>query len=174
MEVKIRVARESDLRRVQAIEVAAGTPFREVGMCTVADDPPPTLEALADYQARGCCWVAVDGSDQPVAFMLVEEVDGAAHIEQVSVHPAWARRRIGERLIRTAEDWAAANGMAAVTLTTFSDVPWNRPYYERLGFQVLDEKELSPGLRRTRMEEAERGLDRWRRVAMQRRLGDKP
>lgn len=64
--------------------------------------------------------------------------------------------------------------MTALTLTTFSDVPWNRPYYERLGFRVLDEVELSPGLRRIRREEAQRGLDRWGRVAMRRRLGTRP
>ena len=172
--MKIRAARTSDLPRLREIEVAAGSPFRDLGMSSVADDPPPTLATLADYQARGCCWVAVDDAGQPVAYLLVEDVDGAAHVEQVSVHPAWAHRRIGERLLGAAADWAASHGMTALTLTTFSDVPWNRPYYERLGFQVLDEIELSPGLRRIRTEEAQRGLDRWGRVAMRRRLGTRP
>lgn len=174
VEVQIRAARASDLRCLQAIEVAAGAPFRDIGMGSVADDDPPTLEVLAGYQARGCCWVAVDETDQPVAYLLVEAVDGAAHVEQVSVHPAWAHRRIGERLLRAAADWAASRGLAALTLTTFSDVPWNRPYYERLGFRALDEVELSPGLRRIRMAEAQRGLDRWERVAMRRSLGGQP
>jgi hypothetical protein len=33
--------------------------------------------------------------------------------------------------------WAQRHGLAALTLTTFTDVPWNMPYYERLGFRHL-------------------------------------
>ena len=38
----------------------------------------------------------------------------------------------------------------AVTLTTFRDVPWNAPFYTRLGFAMLDELTLPPGWRRKR------------------------
>jgi ribosomal protein S18 acetylase RimI-like enzyme len=38
--------------------------------------------------------VAVDAKDQPVAYLLVDTVDNAAHIEQVSVDPDYAGRRI--------------------------------------------------------------------------------
>jgi hypothetical protein len=47
-------------------------------------------------------------------------------------------------------------------------VPWNAPYYERLGFRRVDD--LTPGLRAIRAAEAARGLDRWPRVAMRRDL----
>ena len=68
--------------------------------------------------------------------------------------------------------------MAAVTLTTFSEVPWNRPYYERLGFNVIPAEEYSPGLHAIRQNEEDLGLDEWPRVCMQlslhKRLPDKP
>jgi hypothetical protein len=51
-----------------------------------------------------------------------------------------------------------------VTLTTFRDVPWNAPYYERLGFQAIADN--SPGLAEIMREEASRGLDPATRVAM--------
>ena len=53
-----------------------------------------------------------------------------------------------------------------MTLTTFRDVPWNAPFYERLGFCVLDSSELTPELDAVVREEAARGLDRDRRVVM--------
>jgi hypothetical protein len=34
----------------------------------------------------------------------------------------------------------------AVTLTTFRDVPWNAPFYTRLGFSMLSELRLPAGL----------------------------
>jgi hypothetical protein len=58
-----------------------------------------------------------------------------------------------------------------VTLTTFRDVPWNAPYYQRCGFRILDDGEITPQLQVVRREEARRGLDRWPRVCMRKDLG---
>ena len=57
-----------------------------------------------------------------------------------------------------------------MTLTTFAEVPWNAPYYARLGFTILATDQLTPGLRRIRDHEVARGLDAWPRVAMRRPL----
>ena len=69
--------------------------------------------------------------------MLAAVVDHGAHVEQVSVRPAWAGRRLGAALIEAVAGWGRRRGLAALTLTTFSEVPWNRPYYARLGFAVI-------------------------------------
>jgi hypothetical protein len=66
--------------------------------------------------------------------------------------------------------WAADQGFPAVTLTTFTEVPWNGPYYQRCGFRFLDDDELTPGLRAIREYEATLGLDAWPRAAMRRDL----
>jgi hypothetical protein len=42
--------------------------------------------------------------------------------------------------------WAARRGLPALTLITFRGVPWNAPYYERLGFREMAPAELTPGL----------------------------
>ena len=47
-----------------------------------------------------------------------------------------------------------------MTLTTYSEVPWNAPYYERCGFHRLDEAQWTPSLRAIRAAEAAAGLDR--------------
>ncbi|MFI2239548.1 GNAT family N-acetyltransferase [Streptomyces chrestomyceticus] len=162
----VRPAVPGDLPVLRDIERAAGEAFRAVGMEQIADDEPPSLPELARYQEAGRALVACTApGGAPLAYLLWEPVDGCAHIEQVSVHPDGARRGIGRMLIERA--WRDS-GLPSVTLTTFVDVPWNAPYYARLGFRVLDDADLTQGLRAIRRREAELGLDRWERVCMRR------
>ncbi|MGW1652177.1 GNAT family N-acetyltransferase [Streptomyces atratus] len=168
--MRIRTARRSDLPLLQDIERAAGEPFRALGMSAIADDDPPPLGLLDDYRRAGRAWVAADPDDRPVGYLIADPVDGAAHIEQVSVHPSAARRGLGSTLIDHLTRWAHGRQLGALTLTTFSHVPWNAPYYVRLGFRTLGEAELTDGLRKIRAEEAEHGLDRWPRVCMRREI----
>ena len=155
---------------LRIIERNAGHAFAELGMDAVAEDEPPPLDVLLAFQRDGRAWVAVDGHDRPVAYLLAAVVDHAAHVEQVSVRPAWAGHRLGAALIEAAADWGRSHGLAALTLTTFREVAWNRPYYERLGFVVVDDRDLTDGLRQLRAHEAQLGLDRWPRVVMRRPL----
>jgi ribosomal protein S18 acetylase RimI-like enzyme len=164
----IRSAEAAELPRLQELERAAGELFRPLGMGAVADDEPPAIAELERYRAAGHAWVAVDDSGKVLAYLVGEVVDGAFHIEQVTVHPDTARRGVGRALIAHAADHSHRKGLAGLTLTTFTEVPWNAPYYERLGFRRLTGAALTPGLRRIRAAEAEHGLDRWPRVCMRR------
>ena len=164
--VAIRDARSDEIAALQGIEAAAGRLFAEIGMGDVADEELPSCESLRDYVSEGRAWVAVDDLDRPVGYLLAEVLDGNAHIEQVSVRPDHGRQGIGLSLIDHLAAWANERGMSAVTLTTFADVPWNAPYYERCGFRRLSAEELTPGLRGKLEEEAIRGLARWPRVCM--------
>jgi GNAT superfamily N-acetyltransferase len=150
------------------IERAAGQPFCDIGMAEIAQYEPYPLPVLAASEQAGLLWVTANESDEPVAYLMASVVDGSLHIDQVSVHPDSSRRRLGRGLLDHAADHASAAGLAALTLTTFASVPWNAPYYVRCGFRVLDEAELTSGLRAIRQHEAELGLDRWPRVCMRR------
>ena len=161
----IRLARPEDLPALVDIEREAGELFRDIGMTAIAEDDPGSVAELTPYAEAGRAWVAVDG-DRPVAYLIAEVVDGHAHVEQVSVRPSHARRGLGRALIDTLAGWAEARGLAALTLTTFADVPWNAPYYARLRFRVLADDEIGDGLRAIRRVETARGLDTWPRVAM--------
>jgi GNAT superfamily N-acetyltransferase len=168
--VAIRRALADDLPALQRIERLAGAPFRTLGMDAIADDPPPPVEHLARYQEAGRAWVAQQDSEL-VGYLVVDVVADAGHIEQVSVDPRHARRRIGQRLIDAAAGWARVHGLSRITLTTFQQVPWNAPYYQTLGFVVVPDAEQAPELHAIRDLERARGLDRWPRVAMTRPLG---
>ncbi|OZM72256.1 GNAT family N-acetyltransferase [Amycolatopsis antarctica] len=166
----IRLATEDDLAALPDIERAAGRCFAEIGMDAVAADEPPAPATLAGHVRRGHAWVHTAERNAPVAYLLLAIVDGCAHVEQVSVHPDHAGRRIGRGLLERAMGWARRHRYPAVTLTTFTAVPWNGPYYRRRGFRYLDRSEETPGLRRIRAQEAAHGLDRWPRACMRRDL----
>ncbi|GGX52341.1 GNAT family N-acetyltransferase [Streptomyces fructofermentans] len=200
--MRIGPAAPADLPLLRDIERAAGEPFRVLGMAEIADDEPPPLDLLERFREAGHAWVVRaagggvrhrrgtegdegdEGDAEPgvedgparrvVAYLVGEPVDGAFHIEQVSVHPDAARRGVGRTLIAYAAERARDRGLSGLTLTTFTEVPWNAPYYERIGFRVLAEAELTPGLRRIRAAEAGHGLDRWPRVCMYRATGAAP
>ncbi len=166
--MRIRPSRRAELPALQDIERAAGELFRGIGMPQVAEDEPLPLDELARYQQAGRAWVATDQADQPVGCLIADVVDGNLHIEQVSVHPDWSGRGIGRRLIDHLAAAAGSAGVAALTLTTFADVPWNAPYYARCGFRPLPDSDITPGLRAIRERESAHGLDRWPRVCMRR------
>ena len=122
--------------------------FRDVGLPDIADAEPDSIDDLAEYADAGRSWVAVDDDERPIGYVIVDEVDGAAHIEQISVRPEHQGTGVGRGLVDQVRAWAAENRRPAITLTTFSDVPWNRPLYEHLGFTVLAADEIGPEFRR--------------------------
>ena len=142
--------------------------FRTIGMESVADHDPPSEGDLAAYAISGRSWVAVDGSDQVVGYVIVNEVDGNAHVEQISVLPDSQGNGVGRALLERVRAWAGATDHLAITLSTFVEVPWNRPLYEHLGFVVLSEEQIGPQLRSVRQEEVAHGLDPATRVCMRR------
>lgn len=166
----VRALAQTDLAAVQAVEVAAGRRFAEVGMAAVADDDPTPAEELLAAADAGRAWVATDDGGRPVGFVLAEVLDGNGHVEEVAVHPDHQGRGLATALLDQVTAWASGGGFPAVTLTTFRDVPWNGPYYLRRGFRVLEPHEVGPELAARRAEEAGRGLDPDLRVCMRREV----
>jgi GNAT superfamily N-acetyltransferase len=167
----VRASRREDGPAIQEIERLAGERFRAVGLDAVADDEPASVDELAECAAQGRGWVAVDAGDQPVGYVLVDEVDGNAHVEQLSVRPDHQGLGVGRALLDRVRAWAIENGRSAISLTSFAEVPWNRPLYEHLGFRVLVEAEIGPELRAVRETETAHGLDPTTRVCMRLEVG---
>lgn len=166
----IRPARPADAERLQAIERAAGRRFGEVGLPDIAAAEPMARDTLVACARAGRSWVSVDQGDRAIGYVVVDVIDGCAHVEQVSVDPGYQDRGVGQALLDKVATWATRQAMTALTLTTFAEVPWNRPLYEHLGFAVVAESDLSPGLRSLRESEARHGLDPTARVCMRRTL----
>jgi GNAT superfamily N-acetyltransferase len=166
----IRAPRRDELERLRDIERAAGVLFAEAGMPEVAAHEPAPADVLARYADAGRVWV-VTLDDTPVGYAVADVVDGNAHLEQLSVHPDAARQGLGTKLLHHVCAWARDQGYATITLSTFSHLAWNAPFYAKNGFRVMTEDELGPGLRAIRDEETALGLDPELRVCMSASLG---
>lgn len=166
----IRPVRHEELPKLQSIEQAAAQLFRDTPQSWIADDEGMSLENFKHWYTHGRIWVAVDADDQPVGFAIAREVDGAAYLHELDVHPRHGRQGLGARLIDTVVTWAHENEYPAVTLATCSNIPWNAPYYTRLGFRVLQDDELGPGMQTVRAHELEAGWPPEERVCMIRML----
>ncbi len=166
MSATIRPPHRDELPALRDIELAAGRLFADVGLYAVADDEPYSLDELTAYLDADRIWVAtVD--DRPAGYATVSVVDGEAHLDQVSVDPTHGRRGIGRTLVAQCCAWAAAEGHRAITLTTYRDLEWNGPFYERCGFVVVPD-DHGPELAAIRAAERAAGLDVRPRVAMRR------
>jgi ribosomal protein S18 acetylase RimI-like enzyme len=163
-------AQPEDVPRLQQIEVDAGEMFRTIGLDAIADDDPPLPESLLGYINTETIWVAISPTMGIIGYVTVSMVDGEAHIDQVSVVRAAARHRVGAALMDQVVVWAVNNAVASITLSTFRDVAWNAPYYQRLGFREIPDSECGPQLSKILSDEHVAGIAFAPRVAMRRPL----
>ena len=154
----IEAARPEHVGHLPALERAAAAGFPDHVISVEARAQVQPIEALAAAQAEGRLWVALAPDRAPVGFALVEIVAEHAVLAEVDVHPNHQRRGVGRALIETVIAWARAEMFCALTLTTFASLPWNAPFYERLGFRRLDGPALNPSLAHRLHEEARQGL----------------
>ncbi|SUI85531.1 Predicted acetyltransferase [Serratia marcescens] len=111
-------------------------------------------------------WRKATTASAPVFIaVLAQEEDW--HIAELSVAGAWQRQGVGRRLIGAVAEEAKRRGAGRLTLTTFIEVPWNAPYYRRLGFRPLDDARLTVALRRHLDEDLAHGFAVGSRCAME-------
>jgi ribosomal protein S18 acetylase RimI-like enzyme len=171
--IVIRPATIDDVPEIQATEVAATERFRELQdprIARSADAPPYWTAGLEKASIEQRAWVAVDDVGSIIGFAVAWVVDGEGHLDELAVAPAYGRRGVGRALVDRVVAWTAAQGLESITLTTFRDVPWNAPYYEKLGFHVV--ATLTPALQALVDQQATWGLEPSVRVVMRRSLLD--
>ncbi len=165
MTVAIRPALPSEIEIVREIERASAQRFIGLMDSLAADEPSPA-PVLADRIGAGGLLVAeADGG--LAAFVMFRPIGDSLYIEQIDVLPAFERRRIGAGLIETVAQRARVENRPRLTLSTFREVPWNAPYYRRLGFVDVPDNDLAPVLLEIRREHLARGLDESARVFME-------
>ncbi|MFZ5260204.1 GNAT family N-acetyltransferase [Enterobacter bugandensis] len=168
LNLTIRPTHSDDVAALPAIERAAGERFRDYpDLAWLADGEVISAEQHLDYAERGLSWLAL-ANDRPVGFILTEAHPSSLFIVELSVDLAWQGKGIGRQLIACAADHARQKGLRSLTLTTFRDVPWNAPFYARLGFEMMTR--LTPELREKREEETAHGLAYDSRCAMRLQL----
>ena len=169
---RVRLARKEEAAFLGAIEQAAASRFATIGLERIAQGRPISETEYLAAIAGGRLWVVEAADGAVVGLAIAALLDGQGFLAEVSVLPAHAGHRLAARLIDRIDAWGADQGCVSLSLTTFRDVPWNQPYYERLGFVVIDEAAAGPELRDLRAREKARGVDsNGPRVCMTRKIG---
>jgi GNAT superfamily N-acetyltransferase len=166
MTLSIRPALTREIDAIRDLERASSQRFLGVMDALAGDDPTPADMLAQRLGAGGLLAATIDGD--LAGFMMFRPLDDSLYIEQVDVAPAFEGRRIGAAMIDAVAERAAMTGRARLTLSTFREVPWNAPYYRRLGFVDIADEALSPALQAVRREHLARGLDEDARLFMQR------
>lgn len=164
---KIRSARFEELTLLSTIEISAARLFFDTPHSFLIHEAPLPLDFLKQRFEAGQVWVAADPQDKVVGYAVTQEVDATLYLQQIDVAPAHMRQGIGSALVNTVVAWAKRQGYSVMALSTFRDIPWNAPFYAKLGFHVLDESELTAGFQHIRLQEAKAGLPIANRVIMQ-------
>jgi GNAT superfamily N-acetyltransferase len=162
---QIRLAGIDDLPALPAIEQRAGQQFAEVGLGDIGNLTLP-METLIEAKEEGRVWVIATTAAEIIGFALVSVKRESLHLEEIDIDPAHSRQGLGRALISAICHWAKANGFKAMSLATFRDIPWNAPYYERLGFRIIPVSQLADDLIEVREAEARLGLPMNQRVIM--------
>ncbi len=168
--VHIRTASLSEIPIMQSLEVDAARLYGTMAgyeFCTQLS-PRSRAEHLR-VQEKGAAWLAGLGGNV-IGIFLALPVDGRAHVLEAATEYGSQRKGIGRRLFAEFHSWAANIGYSEVTLTTYHDVPWNTPFYERIGYQIISVDSRRPELMAIRAEEAAAGFERAPRVAMENSL----
>jgi GNAT superfamily N-acetyltransferase len=165
-EIKITPADLGHIQEISALEDSAGKAFIEIGMAWVDAMPAATSEDLEEPIKKGNILVAKQASSL-IGFIHMGEMDENGHIFEVSVGLEAQGTGIGRKLLAAGEKWATTKGFSAITLTTFKNVRFNAPWYQKCGFDIITpDRYDNPVLYITLKNEQEGILGRSERVAM--------
>ncbi|MTB68476.1 GNAT family N-acetyltransferase [Providencia sp. wls1943] len=163
----IRLATQEDAQFLPEVEASAGQTFAgHPKFDWIAQGEVQPLENHVECIANGLEWLAVDHHDQPVGFIMAEHLSDSLHIVELSVQQSAQGQGLGKQLIQQVIEFAQSQQIGQVTLTTFRDIPWNAPYYQRLGFSIMEETQLTSELQDILQHEVDAGFQKIDRCAM--------
>jgi GNAT superfamily N-acetyltransferase len=169
MAVQIRHAVAADAALLPDIERSAGELFRTIpDLAWIAGDEVMSAEAHLEHIAQGTVWVAQEEGGALIGFLTAERAGDELHIWEFAVHAGHQGHGVGRQLMEAAEAYTRREGLSALTLTTFRGVPWNEPFYARLGFETLEDAAIGDRLSAILRDEVLKGLPGERRCAMRR------
>lgn len=167
--LSFRLGTNEDIPALQSLQLSSGEPFREIGMESVADNPP-TQPSLFRASISEKLLLVVEAEGTMAGFALLRSADKDCHLEQMSVGRPFLGQGIGTKLLTKVLELCSEHGFGRVTLSTFKEVQWNQPFYAKHGFRPLSEANLNDRLQSIRLQEEEAGLNLDERVIMVRAL----
>ena len=181
MDISIRLATEDELDEILEVERLASQRFNAydlfVNRGSIAESEAEKETEAQDFgeeHREGIThkqlWVATTKEYRIVGFALAQSIDEEGHLREIDVLQNYGRKGIGRKLIQTVIQWCILAGYSSLTLTTFRDIPFNGPYYKKLGFEIIEPESLTGTLKQMIIEEQARF--KMERVAMRKYLPD--
>jgi GNAT superfamily N-acetyltransferase len=155
---RITQGTETHVPLLAAIEVAAAGIFPSGSIPDHIRADVTPVSKLFEAVQKGLLWVALAHEGSPVGYAFVQMVEDAALLAQMDVHPGHMRKGIGTALVGHIAETLRVRNVPALYLTTFTHVPWNAPFYGKLGFVALGEAEAPQFLHNIIDEERRYGL----------------
>ena len=134
-----------------------------------AGPEPEPADVLAARLAGADGWVATAGGE-PAGYAAASGIGDVLWLVQLAVDPTHGRKGLGRELVEAAAAHARRSGCSTLMLSTFRDVPFNRPWYARLGFTETEPATLSPALQARFRAEIPAGIAAEERSVMARGL----
>jgi GNAT superfamily N-acetyltransferase len=164
----IRLRREDDDGLLVRIENRAAQLFRAYGYPHIADHPIGSIAELRAMIGTSGVWVAATLRNDPAGFAVAGRLGDHFHLRELSVDPDHGRKGVGTALVAAVVAEARRVGAAGISLTTFRAVPFNKPFYERLGFRMVATEHAPDLLVQAFGAELPPGIDPGERVLMMR------
>lgn len=148
-ECYLRPARPEEAALIASIDDDAVTLYTEAGLHIIESVDPLFFAHESGQWTRsaqaGRLLLACAPDATPIGFAALGFVDGEPHLQELAVRRAWMRRGVGRALLARAQHFSVRPGV--LWLTTWDHIPWNRPFYERHGFERVAEAACGPELR---------------------------
>ncbi len=170
MSWRIAPTRAEDIPALQKVERAATTMFAGTGL--LADTTFEGAQVSDEEFHRAA--MALDLSftahaeNKPIGFVLGLVHPDSFYLAELSVDPAFGQRGIGRALVEHFCTTAWSRGASGVTLSTFRGVPWNAPFYARLGFVEIPRRAYTDWMHIYEGNQTRNGLDIAKRLFMRR------
>ncbi|WP_169753910.1 GNAT family N-acetyltransferase [Photobacterium aquae] len=168
--IVVRRAEFEDITNINQIEKRAGNAFSSMPMdflCSLPQEIPLHSYGFYEKKIRSNELFVAEIENKVVGFICISNIneESAIHVSEFAVDYTYQKRRIGFQLINVVIELAKKKHKS-ITLTTFSNVPWNAPFYEKLGFVTIDKSQLNERLVLLLAQESEMGLPKEYRCAM--------
>jgi GNAT superfamily N-acetyltransferase len=157
--MRIRPALLADIPQLIAVEQSAAQAFLQLpDLAWLATTEGLDEGAHNAFIITSGSWVAEDDQGDALGFVCLSLEGQTLHIHELSVRLQSQGQGVGRQLLDQACAVARHRGALALTLTTFTQVPWNGPFYARYGFEVLDQQQIGARLQGILATERAHGL----------------
>ncbi|KAM3424934.1 hypothetical protein BST61_g6907 [Cercospora zeina] len=153
----IRPATSDHAAAIRAIEESSIQKFSTIPELSHLAQPgtftPNSLSGLPAWLSRGKVFLAVNCSaseeaeEEVVGVIATLPKDDSIFIAEISVLEEHHGKGIGSMLLNAVFEWTRGQSAlkgeeVKVSLTCYRDVPWNGPWYQKKGFEVIEAERL--------------------------------